>query len=73
MNVPELSRHARERMSQRHIAEDDIASALARRTGREEPGDGGNTCIYGYASSGRILKVVLTADRARVVTLMWQS
>jgi len=68
--MPEYSDHARRRMAERHITEEDVESALNRRTGLPAPGDNGRLVVFGYASGQRILKVVLTADEQVVVSVM---
>jgi hypothetical protein len=66
-----LTRHARDRMAQRGITEEDIDSAL-RRTSRSEPGAPGTIWVYGYTTTGRELKVCVDVhDRDRVVTVAW--
>ena len=72
-NVPSISRHGRQRMEQRGVTLADIASALVRPIGRALPGDGGNLILDGYASEGRVLRVILTADQGTVVTVMWRE
>jgi hypothetical protein len=56
-------------MAERAITEADITSALNRRTDTR-PGDNGRLLVFGYATDGRILKVVLTADQQVVVSVM---
>jgi len=69
----EYSGHARKRMAQRQVTEADVESALKRTTGPPVPGDSGNVVVFGYASGQRILKVVLTADRQTVVSVMLRA
>jgi hypothetical protein len=69
--MPNPSDHARDRMAERDITGDDVRLALNRQRGTPSVGDNGNTVVYGYASKGRILKVVLTPDRETIVTVMW--
>jgi hypothetical protein len=57
-------------MAQRQISEDQVESALRRRTGPPQPGDNGNLVVFGYGSGSRILKVVITPDQTTVVTVM---
>ncbi len=71
--IPSISRHGRQRMEQRGVTLADIASALGRPIGRLSPGDGGNLVLDGYASEGRVLRVILTADQGTVVTVMWRE
>jgi len=66
-----LSKHAADRMAERDITEADVRSALNRRSGVPRVGNNGNVVVLGYASGGRILKVVLTPDRAEIVTVAW--
>jgi Domain of unknown function (DUF4258) len=68
--MPEFSDHARQRMTERNITEEDVESALRRRTGPLAPGDNGRVVVFGYAPGQRILKVVLTADEQTVVSVM---
>lgn len=68
-----ISRHGRQRMEERGVTMADIASALSRPTGHPSPGDRGNLVVDGYASGRRLLRVILTADEATVVTVMWRE
>jgi Domain of unknown function (DUF4258) len=68
--VLSYSTHARERMEERDITEDEVINALKRTTGPPRPGDRGNIVVYGYGSGSRILKIVLTSDRQTVVSVM---
>ena len=64
--------HARRRMAERGITEDDVRWALRRRIGDPEPGQPGTVWIRGHGSSDRVLRVcVETADHTRVVTVAW--
>lgn len=63
------STHARRRMQERKITDDDVITALNHQSGPPAPGDNGNIVKSGYCGS-RILKVVLTADEQTVVTVM---
>lgn len=65
------SAHARQRMQQRGITEEDVETALNRQI-RTEPGNQlGSVWVYGYAADGTILKVcVPTADRTTVITVV---
>ena len=58
-------------MTARQVTDEDVQSALKRRSGQPRPGDNGNIVILGYASRGRILKVVLSPDQQDIVTVMW--
>jgi hypothetical protein len=60
-------------MEQRGVTMVDIKSALSRPIGHPSPGDGGNLVVDGYASEGRVLRVILTADEGTVVTVMWRE
>lgn len=66
----EFSGHARKRMSERQITEDEVVRALNHRTGPPQPGDNGRVVVFGYAGGSRILKVVLTPDEQCVVSVM---
>ncbi len=68
---PTLTRHARQRMAERRISEHDITSALRRPSSPPRAADSGKTWVFGYATGGRILKVLLTADGSKVVTAAW--
>ncbi|MGH3274490.1 MAG: DUF4258 domain-containing protein [Streptosporangiaceae bacterium] len=70
-SMPRLTRHARDRMVQRGITEEDIQMALSRKSGEPRVGSNGAVQILGYAAGGRILKVVLTPDQEAVITLAW--
>jgi hypothetical protein len=63
--------HARDRMAERNISEADVESALRRRSGEARVGRNGKVVVFGYATAGRILKLVLTSDQKEVVTLAW--
>lgn len=69
--MPRLSRHARDQMAARRITEADVRSALNRRSGQPRVGSNGKIVVLGYASRGRILKVVLTPDQEEIITLAW--
>lgn len=69
--MPKPSEHAKDRMAERDVTEDDVRQALNRRRGNPSVGNNGNIVVYGYASKGRILKVVLTPDQKYIVTVMW--
>jgi uncharacterized protein DUF4258 len=68
--VREYSPHARKRMRERRISEDDVETALRRKSGEPQPGDKGRTVVYGYAPGQRILKIVLQPDGQSVHTVM---
>jgi dienelactone hydrolase len=69
--MPRLSKHAEDRMEDRGITWADIRSALNRRSGQPRVGNNGKIAVFGYASGGRILKVVLTPDQEEIVTVAW--
>jgi len=72
--MPDLTygKHARERMEERDVTEQDIEQALSRQIGNPEPGEPGSIWIRGYAAGGRILKVCVRADDTRcVITVAW--
>ncbi|HEX4829586.1 MAG TPA: DUF4258 domain-containing protein [Trebonia sp.] len=62
--------HARKRMAERKITEEEVLGALKRRTGVPRPGDSGKIVVFGYGRGSRILKVVLTADELEIVSVM---
>jgi hypothetical protein len=68
--MPSYSDHARERMEQRGITEDEVTNALNRTTGPPLPGDTGRIVVFGYGRGSRILKIVLTSDRQTIVSVM---
>jgi Domain of unknown function (DUF4258) len=63
------STHARTRMQERKITEDDITTALRRQSRPPQPGDNGNIVRFGHCGS-RILKIVLSADEQTIVSVM---
>src|ERR1700685_1144678 len=67
----QLSNHAKERMADRDISEEDIRRALDRRAGAPRVGNNGTIVVLGYATGGRILKIVLAPDQEEIVTLAW--
>ena len=68
--MPTFWPHARNRMGERKITEDEVLAALKRRAGPPRPGDNGRIVVFGYGSGSRILKVVLTADEQEIVSVM---
>jgi hypothetical protein len=56
------SSHARTRMRQRNITEEDVETALRRPIGPPRPGQLGSLWIWGYDAGGRILKVCCPTD-----------
>lgn len=73
MNLPRLTLHAQQRMEKRKISADDIRSALNRRSGPPVSASTGKNWVFGYASQGRILKVLLSADLQTVITVAWRD
>lgn len=69
--MPRLSKHAEDRMAARGITAADVRSALNRRSGQPRVGNNGKIVMLGYATGGRILKMVLTPDQEEIVTLAW--
>jgi len=67
--MPSYSAHARKRMKERNITEDEVNTALKRQSGPPAPGDNGNIVRFGHCGS-RILKIVLSADEQTVVSVM---
>jgi hypothetical protein len=62
---------APDQMAARKITEADVRAALNRRYRQPRVGSNGKIVILGYASRGRILKVVLTPDQEEIITLAW--
>jgi hypothetical protein len=63
--------HAKDRMEERGVTEEDVRQALNRRT-HETPGPLGKIWIWGYATGGRRLKVGVRADdKELVITVAW--
>ena len=58
-------------MADRDISEEDIRRALNRRSGEPRVGNNGTIVVLGYATRGRILKIVLTPDQKEIITLAW--
>jgi len=58
-------------MAARKISEADVRSALNRRSGQPRVGSNGKIVVLGFATRGRILKVVLTPDQEEIITLAW--
>lgn len=70
--MPRFSDHARKKMAQRRITEEDVDMALRLRIGQPGPGQPGTIWIRGHAVGGRILKVcVPMADQQFVITAAW--
>jgi hypothetical protein len=57
-------------MEERKITEDEVLTALKRRSGGPRPGDNGRIVVFGYGRGSRILKIVLTADEQQIVSVM---
>jgi hypothetical protein len=65
------SAHARKRMQERGITEEDVENALRRQTGNR-PGEPGTMWIEGFAVGSRILSVCVTLpSRRHVTTAAW--
>lgn len=58
-------------MAARKITCADVRSALNRRSGQPRVGSNGKIVVFGFASRGRILKLVLTPDQEEIITLAW--
>jgi hypothetical protein len=69
MPRPVLTKHVREQMAERDITEEQIYAALSHERERK-PGRGGAVWVWGLAS-GRILKVLLSADGQTIITAAW--
>ncbi len=68
--MPSFSPHAQKRMRERKITQNEVLTALNRRSGQPRPGDNGRIVVFGYGSGSRILKIVLTADEQEIVSVM---
>jgi hypothetical protein len=70
-----LTAHVRQRMTQRGITEADVVSALSKRMGGPQSGNRPSTmAIRGYATGGRLLKVIVSAaDEDVIVTAFWED
>lgn len=67
-------KHARDRMRDRGITEEDVEWALRRPTGPPGAGEPGTYWQSGMAAGGRILRVCLdAADPEVVITLAWSD
>ncbi len=60
-------------MERRGVTEEDIEWALKRPEGDPSPGQPGTIWIDGWASGDRILRVCVTVDRLKVVTVAWRD
>ncbi len=58
-------------MKARGITDADVRLALNRRSGEPRVANNGNVNVFGYATRGRILKLVLTPDGSQIITLAW--
>jgi hypothetical protein len=58
-------------MEARQITDEDVTLALSHRSGWPVPGNNGSIKVFGYATRGRILKLVLTPDQETIITLAW--
>lgn len=70
MTEPTFTRHARERLAQRGITEEQVLAAL-RHERRRDAGQPGTLWIYGLIQGGETLKVCVTADMSTVITVAW--
>jgi hypothetical protein len=72
--MPQFSRHARDRMAERHITEQDVVDALANQLPPPLPGNQPTTLVVLGAVRGGILKLVVeAADQSRIVSAMWRK
>ena len=69
--MPRLSQHARNQMAARSVSDEDVRLALNRRSGPPVVANNGKIKVFGYATGGRILKLVLTPDQSEIITLAW--
>jgi hypothetical protein len=70
MPRPVLTKHVRERMEERDIAEEQIYAALAHEI-RRTPGQPGTVWIHGLVAGGETLKVCVSVDLGKIVTAAW--
>lgn len=64
--------HARDRMEERGVSEQDVELALKRPIGAPRPGQPGTIWIDGYGMGNRVIPVcVLTANHNHVKTVGW--
>jgi hypothetical protein len=69
--VIQYTDHAEDRMAERGVTKQDVEQALRRRS-RVTPGPPGRLWVWGYARSGRMLKVgVSSHDQEFVTTVAW--
>jgi hypothetical protein len=71
MAMPRLSQHALNQMEARGVSQEDVRLALNRRSGDPVIANNGKIKVFGYATGGRILKLVLTPDQSEIITLAW--
>jgi hypothetical protein len=71
MPRPVLSQHALNQMQARRVSHDDVRLALNRRSGNPVVGNNGKIKVFGFATNGRILKLVLTPDECEIITVAW--
>jgi Domain of unknown function (DUF4258) len=65
------STHARERMQERGVSDQDVELALKRPI-RTRPGDPGTLWIDGHGTGGRVISVnVQAADKTFIITVGW--
>lgn len=70
--TPRFTDHARRKMGERAITEQDVEMALNHPIGNPSPGDPGKIVVQGHAAGGRILNVcVPIADQELIVTAYW--
>jgi hypothetical protein len=68
---PRYGEHAKERMAERGVTEEDVELALRRRVG-VRPGDPGTIWIDGNGAGDRIIPVcVPIADQGFIITVGW--
>ncbi len=70
MPRPVLTVHARERMRQRGISEEQVYTALSREV-RRTPGQPGTVWIHGLVYGGETLKVCVSVDNTTIITAAW--
>lgn len=71
--MPELSQHARDRMAQRGVTQEEVMAVVNRPLRGPIPGDRGNLVFEGYTRGTRVLRVITTSDRSLVVSVMWRG
>ncbi len=68
-----VSEHARQRMQQRGITEDELSAAWNRRTTPLRPGSRPGTMTFEGVGDGRSLVIVVTAGDHRFVVTVWEA